>query len=321
MLDGQGRTIDYMRISITDRCNLRCRYCMPDGISWIPMEQILTYEELEKLVREAAKLGISKVKVTGGEPLVRKGCPSLVGMLKQVPGIDQVTLTTHGVYLSKYAKELKDSGLDAVNVSLDTLNQKRFFEITGRDDLESVLEGIEAALQYQIPLKINVVLQRGLNETEWMDLASLAKENKLDVRFIEMMPIGYGKKYESIPNEEILQQLEREYGTLKKDTRVHGNGPAIYYQVPGYKGSIGFISAMHGKFCQYCTRIRGTSTGDIKSCLCFEDQISVKDALRANNLQEVGRRLALAIRNKPVAHRFEDHEMITEQRKMSSIGG
>ena len=244
MLDGQGRTIDYMRISITDRCNLRCRYCMPDGLSWVPLEQILTYEELEKLVREAAKLGISKVKVTGGEPLVRKGCPSLVGMLKQVPGIDQVTLTTNGVYLSKYAKELKDSGLDAVNVSLDTLNPKRFFEITGRDDLESVLEGIEAALQYQIPLKINVVLQRGLNETEWMDLASLAKENKLDVRFIEMMPIGYGKKYESIPNEEILQQLEREYGTLKKDTRVHGNGPAIYYQVPGYKGSIGFISAI-----------------------------------------------------------------------------
>lgn len=321
MLDRYGRSINYMRISITDRCNLRCRYCMPNGISWVPMEEILTYEELEMLAREAAQIGIRRIKVTGGEPLVRKGCPSLVGMLKRVPGIEQVTLTTNGVYLAEYAKELKENGLDAVNVSLDTLNPQRFFEITGRDELGRVLDGLDAALQYQIPLKINAVLQKGLNEEEWPELASLAKERRLDVRFIEMMPIGHGRNYESIANEEILRQLEMQYGPLVKDTRVHGNGPAVYYQVPGYQGNIGFISAMHGKFCQYCNRIRVTSTGDIKSCLCFEDRISVRDALRAKDTQEVRNLLDLAIRNKPAAHRFEETDMVTEQQEMSSIGG
>ena len=180
---------------------------MPNGISWVPMEQILTYEEIKALAIEAAELGIRKIKVTGGEPLVRKGCPSLVGMLKSVPGVEQVTLTTNGVYLEEYVEELKDHGLDGVNVSLDTLNPRHFYDITGRDDLKKVLNGIEAALREQIPLKVNVVLQKGQNEDEWMNLASLAKERKLDVRFIEMMPIGYGRNYESIPNEEILRKL------------------------------------------------------------------------------------------------------------------
>lgn len=321
MQDSQRRIIDYMRISITDRCNLRCRYCMPNGISWAPMEQILTYEEVEALVNVAAELGICKIKVTGGEPLVRKECPSLVRMLKSVPGIEQVTLTTNGVYLGKYAKELKDSGLDAVNVSLDTLNPRRFYDITGRDELKEVLGGIEAALRCQIPLKVNAVLQKGQNEEEWKNLASLAKDRKLDVRFIEMMPIGYGRKYESIPNTEIFHRLKAYYGPLERDYKIHGNGPAIYYRVPGYEGSIGFISAMYGKFCQYCNRIRVTSTGDIKSCLCFEDRISVREALRKNDLEEVRRLLRFAIRKKPISHKFETQELITEQHEMVSIGG
>ena len=151
MKDGFGREIDYMRISITDRCNLRCRYCMPEGISWVPMEEILTFEEIEAVVKEAATLGIKKIKVTGGEPLARIGCPTLVGMLKKVPGIEKVTLTTNGVFLSKYAEQLKEKGLDAVNISLDTLDEKRFEEITGRDELKAVLDGIETALELQIP--------------------------------------------------------------------------------------------------------------------------------------------------------------------------
>ena len=321
MLDGKGRIIDYMRISITDRCNLRCQYCMPDGISWIPMEQILTYEEVETLVTEAAKLGINKIKLTGGEPLVRKGCPTLVGMLKKIPGIEQVTLTTNGVYVKKYAKELKMNGLDAVNVSLDTLNPQMFCKITGRNELTDVLNGIEAALEYQIPLKINTVLQKGWNEEEWFELSSLAKDNSLDVRFIEMMPIGCGKRYEAIPNKEILRRLEAYYGPLETDEKVHGNGPAVYYHIPGFKGSIGFISAMHGKFCQYCNRIRVTSTGQIKTCLCYEEGISLKEALMEKNRPEIKRLLTYAIQNKPAAHQFEDLKMITEQRKMSSIGG
>ena len=270
MKDSFGREIDYMRISITDRCNLRCRYCMPDGISWIPMEEILTYEEIKVVVEEAAKLGIKKIKVTGGEPLVRLGCPAFVGMLKEVPGIEQVTLTTNGVYLAEYAEELKRNGLDAVNVSLDTLDAERFEKITGRDGLDAVLEGIQAALDHQIPVKVNVVLQKEENETEWKALTELTRNRKLDVRFIEMMPIGYGKRFEPVYNEVLLKKLKEEYGELVPDTRKHGNGPAVYYQIPGFEGSVGFISAIHGKFCDQCNRIRMTSTGDIKACLCFE---------------------------------------------------
>ena len=321
MKDGFGREIDYMRISITDRCNLRCRYCMPEGISWIPMEEILTFEEIEVVVKEAATLGIKKIKVTGGEPRARIGCPTLVGMLKKVPGIEKVTLTTNGVFLSKYAEQLKEKGLDAVNISLDTLDEKRFEEITGRDELKAVLDGIETALELQIPVKINSVLQKGQNEKEWQALAELAHHKKLDVRFIEMMPIGYGKKFEPVYNEELLKKMEEKYGELKPDTRVHGNGPAIYYSVPGFEGSIGFISAIHGKFCKSCNRIRMTSTGDIKACLCFDESLSIKEALRAGDMEEVNHLLVLAISNKPVSHQFEQKEMITEQREMASIGG
>ena len=321
MKDGFGREIDYMRISITDRCNLRCRYCMPEGISWVPMEEILTFEEIEVVVKEAATLGIKKIKVTGGEPLARIGCPTLVGMLKKVPGIEKVTLTTNGVFLSKYAEQLKEKGLDAVNISLDTLDEKRFEEITGRDELKAVLDGIETALELQIPVKINSVLQKGQNEKEWQAFAELAHHKKLDVRFIEMMPIGYGKKFEPVYNEELLKKMEEKYGELKPDTRVHGNGPAIYYSVPGFEGSIGFISAIHGKFCKSCNRIRMTSTGDIKACLCFDESLSIKEALRAGDMEEVNHLLVLAISNKPVSHQFEQKEMITEQREMASIGG
>lgn len=321
MKDSFGREIDYMRISITDRCNLRCRYCMPDGISWIPMEEILTYEEIKAVVEEAAKLGIKKIKVTGGEPLVRLGCPALVGMLKEVPGIEQVTLTTNGVYLAEYAEELKRNGLDAVNVSLDTLDAERFEKITGRDGLDAVLEGIQAALKLQIPVKVNSVLQKEENTNEWKALAELARHRKLDVRFIEMMPIGYGKRFEPVYNEVLLKKFKEEYGELEPDTRIHGNGPAVYYQIPGFEGSVGFISAIHGKFCDHCNRIRMTSTGDIKSCLCFEEQISVREALRAGDREEVRRLMEAAISSKPAAHQFEKKEMITEKREMASIGG
>lgn len=321
MRDGFGREIDYMRISITDRCNLRCRYCMPDGIPWIPMEEILTYEEITAVAGEAAKRGIQKIKVTGGEPLVRRGCPELVGMLKKVPGIKQVTLTTNGVLLSGYAKKLQENGLDAVNVSLDTLRPERFQEITGSDRLSEVFEGIDAALACGLPLKINTVLQSGKNEDEWMDLAGLAEDRKLDVRFIEMMPIGSGGQFEPVSNEDIFQRLKERFGDLSADEKKHGNGPAVYYRIPGFSGSVGFISAVHGKFCGSCNRIRMTSTGGIKPCLCFDEEISVREAVRSGNLGEVRRLLSLAVGKKPECHHFEDREQITERRKMSRIGG
>lgn len=321
MKDQYGRTIDYLRVSITDRCNLRCRYCMPHGIEWIPMEEILTLEEITEVCRQAASLGIRKIKVTGGEPLVRKGCTDLIGMLTSLPGIEQVTLTTNGILLSDYAEELKRQGLHAVNVSLDTLHPDMYAEITGFAELPRVLKGIRAVEHLQIPLKINTVLQRGVNDTEWRELALLAKAHPIDVRFIELMPVGHGKDLVSVPNSEILEKLTAAFGPLTPNSHSHGNGPARYYHIEGFQGSIGFISALHGKFCSQCNRIRLTSTGELKPCLCYGDHISIKKALRTGSSEDVRQLLSQAIFQKPAAHCFETVPAITETNEMSRIGG
>lgn len=321
-----------MRVSITDRCNLRCKYCMPDGIEWIPMEEILTLEEIVEVCRQAAKLGIRKIKVTGGEPLVRLGCPDLIKMLKEVPGIEQVTLTTNGVLLPKYAKELARNGLNAVNVSMDTLNEEKYAQITGRMALKEVLRGIEVMESLGIPVKINAVPQQiivggkqeGVSEEqkqEWFQLVELARDRSLDVRFIEMMPLGHGKEFQPVSNEELLTHLREKYGETQPESKVHGNGPAVYYKIPGFKGSIGFISAIHGKFCNQCNRIRLTSTGMIKPCLCYADSISLKESLRAGKNEEVRALLEQAILQKPHSHCFDKWETVTEQREMAKIGG
>lgn len=323
MKDQYGRDIDYMRVSITDRCNLRCRYCMPEGIEWLPMDEILTLEEITETCRQAASLGIRKIKITGGEPLVRKGCTDLIGMVKALPGIEQVTLTTNGVLLADCAEDLRRQGLRAVNISLDTLDPDKFTRITGFDRLPQVLEGIRAMEELHIPVKINTVLQRGFNDSECFALADLAREHPLDVRFIELMPIGHGKDMEPVSNPEVLSRLTEHYGAghIRPDTRVHGNGPARYYHIDGFSGSIGFISAIHGKFCQSCNRIRLTATGDLKPCLCYSDRISIKNALRRGTPEDVKKLLIQAIGQKPAAHCFEDIRTVTEDREMSRIGG
>ncbi len=329
MVDGYGRTIEYMRISITDRCNLRCRYCMPDGVELVPMTDILTFEEIEEICRAAAGLGIKKIKVTGGEPLVRRGCVAFIGRLKQIPGIEEVTLTTNGVLLKQQIRALCENGLDAVNVSLDTLSRSNYELITGKDKLLDVLEGIQAVLDAGIRVKINSVLQKGQNDTEWRHLMELAKSEPIDVRFIEMMPIGYGKQFETIYNEDIRQKIREIYPNLREDTKVHGNGPATYYYIPGFKGSIGFISAIHGKFCNTCNRIRLTSQGMIKPCLCYGKSYNLKEILRESGetmgteamreLLEKG--LQTAILEKPEQHCFEHLTEITEEKDMIQIGG
>lgn len=321
MKDHYERTIDYMRVSITDRCNLRCRYCMPEGIEWLPMEEILTLEEIAEICTQAAAIGIRKIKITGGEPLVRKGCTELIGMLKAIPGIEQVTLTTNGVLLAQYAEELNEMGLDAVNVSLDTLDARKFAEITGFDALEKVLQGIAEIEKYSIPLKINTVLQHGKNEDEWQQLTELARDRALDVRFIEMMPIGHGREFEVVSNVEILQKLQNCYGTLRPESKIHGNGPASYYRIPGFRGCVGFISAVHGKFCSQCNRIRLTSVGQVKPCLCYEESVSVKEAVRNGSKAEIQHLLAEAIMRKPSGHCFESLSTITEKQEMAKIGG
>ncbi|MEI3521242.1 MAG: GTP 3',8-cyclase MoaA [Anaerosacchariphilus sp.] len=323
MKDQYGRDINYMRVSITDRCNLRCRYCMPEGIEWLPMEQILTLEEITEACRQAAALGIRKIKVTGGEPLVRKGCMELIGMLNALPGIEQVTLTTNGVLLPEYADELCRQGLHAVNISLDTLDPVKYTAITGFDQLPKVLDGIRAMETHGVPVKINAVLQRGVNDMECIALTELAEAHPVDVRFIELMPIGHGKEMKPVSNPEVVEQLRSHYGAdrVTPDFHTHGNGPARYYHIDGFQGSIGFISAIHGKFCQNCNRIRLTATGDLKPCLCYSDRISIKNALRTGSPEDVKDLIRQAIEQKPAAHCFENIQTVTELKEMSKIGG
>lgn len=325
MEDCYGRTIDYMRVSITDRCNLRCRYCMPDGIRLVPMEKVLTYEEIEQICRAAAREGIRNIKITGGEPLARIGCEDLIRRIKQIPGIRQVTMTTNGVLLAKRLSQLTDAGLDAVNVSLDTLEPDVYREIAGSDQLDQVLEGIDLALEAGLPVKLNCVLLKGVNDREWLDLARLTISRPMDVRFIEMMPIGRGKTFEPVDNEEILKKMKEEDPEIRKDETVHGNGPAVYYRFSNGKGSVGFISAVHRKFCKTCNRIRLTAQGQLKPCLCFGKNVNLIEILRQEDKEQAEKDLQKAVREavfmKPESHVFEHLDEVTEEKNMIQIGG
>ena len=244
MKDNYGRNINYLRISITDRCNLRCRYCMPDGIQKVSMDRILSYEDILRISEAATRIGIRRFKITGGEPLVRLGCTDLIRELKALPLTEQVTMTTNGMELAKYMPDLVDAGLDAVNVSLDTMDREKFTYITKCGDLDRVMEGIEAAVASGIRTKINCVPQKGFNDNEIADFAAFAFEKGIDVRFIELMPIGASDSGKGLSNEAILETLTDIYPELTPDDSIHGNGPAVYYTIPGQKGSIGLISAI-----------------------------------------------------------------------------
>ncbi|MDO4313524.1 MAG: GTP 3',8-cyclase MoaA [Eubacteriales bacterium] len=329
MRDSYKREINYMRISITDRCNLRCKYCMPEGIRLVSMEEILTFEEIEQICRAAVRTGITRFKITGGEPLVRLGCPELIGMIKGIPGVEQVTLTTNGVLLGQYLERLMENGLDGVNVSLDTLKPSVYEQITGYDKLAEVRESIRRAVDIGLAVKINSVLQQGIDMEEWEALAALTLEERVDVRFIEMMPIGYGKCRQGISGEEVLHRLTEQYPGIERDTSVHGNGPAVYYRIPGAPGSVGFISAVHGRFCDSCNRIRLTAKGELKPCLCYGDSINVRDIIRRMAerggeealLQNTEKAIREAIMRKPRMHCFDMCENMTESRQMVQIGG
>ena len=326
MQDEYGRNIKYMRISVTDRCNLRCRYCMPEGIQKIQMDKILRYEQILDICRAAASLGIDRFKLTGGEPLARVNFVWFVGELKKIPGVKQVTMTTNGVLLGQHLEELKLKGLDCINISLDTLKEDRFLKITGKDVHRQVMRNIYQAVDSGIPIKINCVLQEGINDDEWEDLVELANQLSLDVRFIEMMPIGHGKYYAGVSNEKLLAWIRKKYPDIQKDSMSHGNGPAVYWKIPGWKGSIGFISAMNGKFCDSCNRIRLTARGNLKPCLCYEDSVDLKEIYADNPSQEIlllrlREAITEAIQRKPRGHCFESVNQITETEDMVRIGG
>ena len=323
MLDQYGRQISYMRISITDRCDLRCRYCMPsEGIEKVAMSRILTYEQILRICRAAVRLGITRFKITGGEPLVRKGCTSLVREIKNIPGVEQVTLTTNGQQLAAAAGALADAGLDGLNISLDSLREDRYRFITGGGEVRRVLDAIDESIGRGIRTKVNCLLQKQFNEDEITDFAAFAFEKGIDVRFIEIMPIGFGDPDTGISNDEVLKVLKRQYPNLVKDETAHGNGPAVYYKLAGdgrSGGSVGFISAMHHSFCGSCNRIRLTSQGLIKPCLCFEDGVDLRPALEADD-ETLTAAIEEAVRRKPLGHSFHDRASV-EPRAMSQIGG
>ncbi len=321
--DSFQRPINYMRISVTDRCNLRCLYCMsPEGIALMPHSDLLTYEEINTVAQAAAELGINKVRLSGGEPLVRLGLVNLIRMLSQIEGIDDISLTTNGILLGPQAADLKEAGLQRVNISLDTLKRQRFEEITGYDKLLPVLEGIEQAHRVGLePVKINVVVMRGINEDELLDFA-LQSQKGWHVRFIELMPfIGEGIRHTEFVSAQEMWRTLASLGELQSCSPPVGDGPAKYYQLPGAKGTIGFITPISEHFCFKCNRLRLTADGRVLPCLLSDEEINLRSALRMRaSSQEIKRLIVEAIASKPEGHRIAQG-VIPQGRSMTQVGG
>jgi len=318
MKDNHGRKIDYIRISVTDLCNLRCKYCMPEkGVEKKQHFEIISFEEIENIIRAGVSLGIKKVRLTGGEPLVRKGIVSLVEKIRSVSQDIDIAMTTNAVLLSKYAGELKEAGLNRVNISLDTLKKDKYKDITRGGDISEVFKGIEAAKKNGLfPIKMNVVLIRGFNSDEIDDFVDMTIKEDIEIRFIELMPFGQNayeyseNKY--ISNEEILKSMPQLEKTEDKSSRV-----CKYYRMPKAKGKIGLISPTSGKFCDKCNRIRITSDAKIKPCLHSNEEIDIREmVIDGYSYEEI---LKVAMNNKPEMHKLD--ERIFTSREMNRIGG
>jgi cyclic pyranopterin phosphate synthase len=322
LIDSFGRSIDYLRISVTDRCNLRCIYCMPpEGVPHISHNEILSYEEIRAVVQAAAGLGINKIRLTGGEPLVRADFPQLVQMLSQIEGIAELSLTTNGILLKNHAVELKRAGLSRINVSLDTLRPNRFQHITRLGELKDVLEGISAAKKAGFhPVKINTVVMRGINDDEIPDFVRLTYEDGWHVRFIELMPFEDAAEF--VPSNELRQRVSL-FGKLEPCESVAGNGPAMYHRLAGARGTIGFISPLtEPSFCSRCNRMRLTPDGKLRPCLLGEDEIDLKTPLRNNaSIGELKHLILKAVASKPEHHHLKAGNVRLAKREMSQIGG
>ena len=305
MRDQFGRRIDYLRVSVTDKCNLRCTYCMPvEGLDWIPRPELLTYEEIASVVRQMAELGLRRVRLTGGEPLVRRDLPDLVRLLRDIPAIEDIALSTNAVLLPQFAAELRDAGLDRVNISVDTLRRERFEAIARRPVrfFDAMLEGIEAAERAGFaPLKVNTVMLRGLNDDELPELAAITRERPWHVRFIELMPVGENLHLADrfVSADEILARV-RALDDLAPDAGPAGNGPARYFRFPGAPGSVGVITPMSHNYCDRCNRMRLTADGQLRTCLFGTHQVDLRAPLRAGIPIREAVRGALA--DKPERH-------------------
>lgn len=324
--DAFDRPIQYLRVSVTDRCNLRCVYCMPEeGIPKLSPADILRYEEIVRIVRMAVETGFVHIRLTGGEPLVRKGIVDLVAELARIPGLDDLSMTTNGLRLRQYAEPLARAGLRRINLSLDTLRPERFRQITRRGNLEDVLAGREAALAAGLrPVKVNMVVVRGLNDDEVVDMARMTLQPDWHVRFIEVMPLGAGAHWFGngvVPASEIRARIEEALGPLTPVTNEVGIGPARYYRLPGAAGTVGFIGAVTEHFCHFCNRLRLTSDGRLLPCLLSSAAIDLRTPLRNGATDEELRALFLqAIIAKPRRH-WLDESIISPSLPMSHIGG
>ncbi len=320
--DSFQRPIDYLRISVTDRCNLRCMYCMPaEGINLLSHQDILSYEEIQRIATAAAELGIKKVRITGGEPLVRIGLSSLIRMLAQIEAIDDIALTTNGVLLARYADELKAAGLRRVNISLDTLKPERFRLVTRGGDLDDVLQGIEAAGAAGLnPIKINVVVIAGINDDELLDFARKTVDEGWHVRFIEHMPLNSEMASSSFVSVSEIRKRLASLGELEPCT-FKGNGPARYYRLPQAEGTIGFITPVSEHFCFHCNRLRLTADGKLRPCLLSEGEIDLRQPLRQGiSAEELKKLIKRAVESKPRKHKLAEG-LVPKDRPFSQVGG
>lgn len=331
MVDRFGRKHTYLRISVTDRCNLRCLYCMPEeGMKFMDQDRLLSYSEIAEVVEAAAEKGIRKLRITGGEPLVRPDLDQLIARLSAIPGIEEIALTTNGLLLASQAKKLKDAGLNRVNISLDTLDPARFRFIARRGNLEKVMEGIRAAAEVGLtPIKLNCVLLKGINEDEIAAFLRMSAEHPLHIRFIEYMPIGHddeGWRNHYLPLSRVLETAKAAGYELEEGTEAPaGSGPSENWRIRGAAGTFGLIHPISEHFCKNCNRLRLTADGYIKPCLYWMDELNVRPALGSKEAMD-------ALFNRAMDIKPENHEMaallageaqshVPTERRMSQIGG
>ena len=327
MIDQFNRDINYLRVSVTDRCNLRCVYCLPEfSKDFIDESKLLTIDEYFRLIRILGNLGIKKVRITGGEPLVRRGIPGLIKSINNLENIEETAMTTNGILLEKYLDELAENGLSSLNISLDILDEKKYNYITRGGELEKVIRSIEKAIEYKIKIKINSVIIDDFNKNDIKNLVDFAVDKNIDIRFIELMPIGCGQNLKGVSNEEILDIISKDRKTAAVNTGKIISGPASYHSIEGTNTRVGFISPLSSCFCETCNRIRITSEGKLKQCLYYDSKLDLMKMLRTETsdkklLEEIKNEIYFKNKQHNFTGNPEDKEKEKEKNTMSVIGG
>ncbi|MCM0647009.1 GTP 3',8-cyclase MoaA [Clostridium swellfunianum] len=325
MIDQWGRSVDYLRISITDRCNLRCKYCMPkNSVRFMPKEDLLTIDEIFRVAKLTSELGVKKIRITGGEPLVREGIIELIRDIKALENIEEVCMTTNGILLEENLERLISAGLDRVNISLDTLDETLFREITGGGDIKPVLRAVERCVEKGLKVKLNTVLMKNYNEKEILEFIKLTERYPIDVRFIEMMPIGAGKAFRSVTTDQAIALISEEFQLLHCESGNNNDGPACYYKTEKGLGKIGFISPMSHSFCRSCNRIRLTAEGFLKQCLHWKKGKNLETLMRHGiSDEDLIKVIEECIYLKPYEHGFLENSLSSssDKRNMFQIGG